>query len=694
MGFEFGNINTSIKKKNQDLIVDNISYLSQKIGKGKHLLFLLEHPIESPMLKLLLINWIKKNFPDFDIDIVSASAINASDEQIKKQGIYRFYLENKSNFDKYIRENTIIIPFGYALSAITQSFDLSVDCFYDHVFNKTYFFSPQTNTYVFPIDSIGELFKSNIGNSYSLKDCSRVYFALYQFQQVKNRYEELKTPPVPERLQIKILKTKEDWSMFYVKHLGPGLLSWDLETTGLNYLRDKVICITMSFDGKTGYFIPWNIVNKEELDELFKDKTHIGQTLKFDVKFLKNLGLKNIRIDEDTHQLSQLLNEMRFNSLKSLAYYYTSYGGYDAELDRFKDRYNPKDYGEIPFPIMSKYAAMDAIIAYLVYKEMHKQLEELDIKFKPIHTGGWSMKDFYYKIKIPSCNSFTNIEMKGLYVDEEKWDENAKVIEDKINSISEKLRIAFGIKKEEIASLFPDDEEEGKKSVLQSGMKLGKILEAKGWECLGRAKAKYYLTGDAQLERWKQLGHPEATLLQDLRSYLTMQKTFIGKPNQYTMGWRRYVEHHPDGSARIHPIYKPMLMDTMRNGCSDPNFQQGPASAKDAKLFKQVYSVPNKDDYYLVTLDYASMQMRLAAVDSEDPVLFNGYIKDSNLDVHSKTAFNVFCREAEFDLEEIVVKDQGKTKIFFPHEEVKIIRNGKSIKIKATELMKEDVLKW
>jgi hypothetical protein len=171
MGFEFGNIETTIKKKNRDAIVENIVLYSRNNNKNKHVLFLLEYPIESIYAKTAIVSWLSKQFIDFDIDIVSASQIKATSDQIKKNGIYRFYRENKSDFTKFIREGqTVVIPFGYALNAITLSPDLSVECFQDHVFNKTYFFSPQINAFVFPIDATPVIFKPVMGGGYVVAD--------------------------------------------------------------------------------------------------------------------------------------------------------------------------------------------------------------------------------------------------------------------------------------------------------------------------------------------------------------------------------------------------------------------------------------------------------------------------------------------------------------------------------------------
>jgi DNA polymerase I-like protein with 3'-5' exonuclease and polymerase domains len=698
MGFEFGNLNSNIKKKNRDAIVDDVCLFSQNNGKKHHILFLIEYPIESIFVRKALVNWVIKNFVGYDFDIVSASAIRATDEQIKKNGIFRFYLENKSDFNSFIRPGTIVVPFGYALSAITRSGDLQTDCFHDLIFNRTYFYSPQTGTYVFPINSMVDLFKKGITDAYIPKDNSRQYFALYQFKYIKDHIDVLSEPMEVDRIIIEKIRTKEEFINFCKANMHWKKISWDIETTGLDYILHRILDLTISFDGKKGYYIPWEIVDIPTFDELLKDKYQIGSNLKFDVKFARWRGVKSSRISSDTVQLGHLLNEMRFNGLKSLAYHYTPYGGYDEELQRFIDKYHPKDFSLIPVPIRSKYATMDPVVAFRIEEEMQKQMDRIDRDFPPIHENGWTIRRLYEEVKIPSCNSFVEIEMEGLYVDEKKWDENAAIVQSKIDSIKDRLREALQMDLDEALTLsFSEEDEEEGKDELQSGMKLGALLKERGWENLGITKQGWYKTGDEQLERWKQLGHPEAELLQNMHSYLTMQKTFLGKPNDYTMGWRRYVRHHPDGSARIHPSYKPLLMATLRNGCGDPNYQQGPAHAKEwsgkdqidiANLFKQIYSVPDKDKYYLVTLDYSGFQMRLAAIDSEDPALFNGFKENNHLDVHSKTGFNIFCSNQEFDIEEILIDG----KVYFPHEVLTVMRDGKEVRVKVSDIQKSDYL--
>jgi DNA polymerase I-like protein with 3'-5' exonuclease and polymerase domains len=698
MNFTFGELNTTVAKKDQDRISSRILLHSEAKGRKRHILFLVEHPYPALVIKGLE-TWINREFANsYDYDIVSASLLEVSAEEIKKQGIYHFYSQNKSDYEQYLRPSqSIVVTFGSALSAVTLSPDLSYECFQDYVFNKTYFYSPALDANVFPIDGVLQLFKRDPPKKYFvLKDCSGVQFANRQFATVIGNYETLKNPSGVLRTRVIRLKTSQDWHDFYQTHnQEKRKVCWDLETSGLSYYHDRVGCITMSFDGITGYYMPWSIVDKEELSDFFKDRYQIGQNLKFDIKFLTYLGVRNLKADSDTLQLGHLLNEMRYNGLKSLAYYYTSHGGYDLTLEEYKDRYHPANYLEIPEGLLSEYATMDAIVNFQVHEAMQAQLTNLDRLFPPLHEGGWTMRQLYEQVKMSAYNNFIPIELRGIYVDMDKWDQSAELINSEILSLKDKLRESLGIVPDDavLFSLIEEEtEEEQKKDTLQSGKQLGELIESLGWECLGRTKQGWYNTGDEQLERWGQLGHPEAILIQRMRSYLTMQKTFLGKPNVPGTGWRRYVVKHPDGSYRIHPSYKSMMTNTMRNGCGDPNYQQLPSSSLGAEHMKSVISVPDLDKYYLTTIDYSGFQIKLATIDSEDPVLMKAFLANPDVDLHMKTGYNIFMKGVQFEVEEVHITDRGRKFIKFAHEEVQVRRNGVVMKVKAGELQETDSL--
>ena len=689
MDFSFG-VDTTVKSKNQSKIVNSICIASKHNNNKKHLLLLLESHIKNEdQFKFMIKTMLDIKMPDFDYDVVVSTKLNSNREDIRKAGVYRYYQENKSDYESYINNNTVIVSSGYALQAITLDGNLSIDCFYDYIFNKTYFYSPRTQTYVFPIDSSSVLFSYEVGR-YIPIDCSRVEFMMLQLTYIKEHYEELESPPVPKRFKTIECSSREEWLEICGTTKKYNKISLDIETDGLDFNKNRIGCITFSFDGKTGYYVPWKFVKPEELDLMIKDKYQIGANKKFDDKFLKFNGVNNVYTHSDVLQLGHLLNEMRFNGLKSLAYYYTQYGGYDYELDQYIQNFKPDSYLDIP--MLPSYAAQDAIHTFNIEAEMQKQLTQLDIDFPPEKEGDWAVRRFYEEIIIPFQNLFVDIELRGFNVDMKKWEEGAATLDAEIMLLKEDIKKELDIDDVDF-NMFDDESEE--KDQLQSAKKLGEILEKLGWENLGRTKGGWYKTGDDQLLRWFQLGHTEAQTIQKMRSYLTLQKTFIGKPNENDKGWKPFVVRNGDNTT-IHSTYKVMLMDTYRNGCGSPNYQQTPSSSKNLgdtiELFKRILTVPYPKKQYLTTLDFAGIQLRLAAIDSEDEVLCKAYRDNPDADIHSKTAFNIFCQDENFEVEEIVLKDSTKTLVLFPHENVNIIRDGEKIIVKAIDVVETDKL--
>ena len=316
---------------------------------------------------------------------------------------------------------------------------------------------------------------------------------------------------------------------------------------------------------------------------------------------------------------------------------------------------------------------------------MQEQLTKLDLDYPP-KRGWWEVRRLYEEVIIPYQNLFTQIEITGFNVDMEKWNRNSLVLQSEIAILKKELRQKLNLTSINL-DVFGDSIET--KDELDSSKKLGEILERLGWECLGRTKGGWYNTGDAELERWLQLGHGEASIIQKMRSLLTLQKTFMGIPGNDDKGWMPHIIKHGD-EYRIHPTYLAMLMNTYRTGCYAPNFQQVPSSSMSAELFKQIITVPDKKKQYLLSLDYSGFQLRLATIDSKDMVLMKAYKENPDADIHSKTAFNIFCSDVKFNINEIHIDDNGKKRVYLSTDIVRIRRDGKKIKVKASEIMETD----
>jgi DNA polymerase I-like protein with 3'-5' exonuclease and polymerase domains len=114
-----------------------------------------------------------------------------------------------------------------------------------------------------------------------------------------------------------------------------------------------------------------------------------------------------------------------------------------------------------------------------------------------------------------------------------------------------------------------------------------------------------------------------------------------------------------------------------------------PSRGKYAKDIKFCVVPPNEEDYYIMTVDYSAMQLRLASLDGDDEGLMDLFIKDKYADVHIRTAYNVFTKNRKFNIEEVEVEQDGKVYRFLGPQIVKTVNRGE---IFARELTEDDTL--
>ena len=119
-----------------------------------------------------------------------------------------------------------------------------------------------------------------------------------------------------------------------LKHLYPTLtpVACDIETTGFNFLTDKIQTIAFSHESGT-YVIPWE--HKDTPEELDSKVTtgvvekiltnpaniKIFQNAKFDLKFLHTKGIQAVNV-WDTKVMQHLVNENAPKSLNDLVNMY------------------------------------------------------------------------------------------------------------------------------------------------------------------------------------------------------------------------------------------------------------------------------------------------------------------------------------------------------------------------------------
>lgn len=629
--------------------------------------------------------------------LISSIVLDLNDTNVAKElsslSVTKFYRKYRSDIESIIPEKCSIITSGPALYSLLMEDDIYPNHVHQYIFGKSYFtfskdLTDRNNHKIFPIDSFDELFPvkkvRNISASDSTSswlssnpiDSYKTKLAIRQFS-LAERTADVEITPFPIITKIKIKSNEEFHNEFYEKNKDKhGYVAWDLETSGFDFLKDEIGCITLSFDGETGYYIPWKYVNKSELNEILKNNKQIGANLKFDCKFLWNNGVPAAKIDEDVIIIGHVLDETRSNSLKSLAFYFSEFGGYERALDDYKEKTKVDNYLNIPEHILSEYATMDAIVTYRVWSKALSYMKKCDekanktlelyysgIEKSKVTPAYVNMVDYYYNRRIPAVNMYAKIEYEGLYINKDKLDNLRAIMKKYINKdiIEDKLRKNFNndikelnkkrSEKDQIKLIGPDF---NWKSMRDLGNLLVNVL---GWEDLGRTETGEIQVSDFQLDRWEK-NHPMAKELSLMKSLNTLLNGFVGD-DEGTKGWPQYMVKHDDGTWRIHANYKAMFTDSGRTKCSNPNFQNIPTRGQFSQEIKGCICSPNDEDYYIATLDYSSLQMRLACIDCGDENLSSAFYVPG-VDVHSKTAYLSFFADKEIDVENIDVEQNGK----------------------------------
>lgn len=635
------NVNVDIKKQGQ-IVDDPILYIDEREGDPDLYVIVCERNKGYINYILRMIHRIWGI--DARVCILYGYKIEPKDRDDSSIG--KFTRKYRINLKDYIPEWSKIITFGRGLYCITQEAELMPDAFYSYNTNPPYFFTPELKSWVFPVDDVFTVINLK-GKSYY--DNFAFFFAQ---KQIGFAYHFNVSP-------FRIPKLEKVWvdnpDEFLTQYIGKDMkVAWDLETEGLLYYKCKVICVTMSFDGKTGYYLPWNKVTPSVFNAFLEGKYQIGANLKFDCKFMRSLGVSNAKIDFDTLNAGHVINEMRSNSLGSHGWLYTYYGGHEIPLEKYKEEHNIKLYSLIPKSILFEYAVMDAIVTYQVYE---KELAYLENNKKE-RKGLPNLYDYYFNEVIPTLNMYIDIEMNGIYIDWGRMKGLVKRYQVNISKVESEI-YAFVGKRFNISS------PEALGLVLKNDCKLPDL----GQTNTTKKGEVYFKANEDCLNEWERQGYKIATLLKRWRELDTMINMFIGdKEESPDKGYWRFR----DENDFIHPTYQVMLAGSGRLKCSDPNIQQCIPS------YAQLYT--NKG-YFTFEELFKDYPLGNTAYKGDLKVIDDKGQEDVIERVYRGTSDTLIC----FNLSD------GSKFECTPDHNCFVMRNDEEIMVKASEILPTDL---
>ena len=206
----------------------------------------------------------------------------------------------------------------------------------------------------------------------------------------------------------------------------------DSETTGL-YPRDgHMIGISLSYKPDSGVYIDTDCFDErteELLQKLFDKKIVVFHNAKFDIAFFEyHFNFKFPRF-EDTMLLHYIINENERHGLKELAMHFTRYGDYEKPMYDWIADYCKRTgtlkaqftWDTIPFDVMKIYAALDAVVTFLLYE-----------KFSKIKQNS-KLKKVYEEILIPGCRFLTDVQDNGVPFDRIRLEQSQEIMQEDID---------------------------------------------------------------------------------------------------------------------------------------------------------------------------------------------------------------------------------------------------------------------
>lgn len=416
----------------------------------------------------------------------------------------------------------------------------------------------------------------------------------------------------------------------------------DSETTGL-YPRDgHMLGFSMSYNGESGVYVNCDCIDEEIevlMQEIFNKKTVVFWNAKFDLAFFEYHFNFVFPKFEDAMLLHYLIDETPgTHGLKQNAIKYTVYGDYEKPMydwiaDYLKQNGIKKadfQWGVIPFDVMKTYAAMDALVTFILFE-----------KFKKIKQNK-KLLSVYDNILIPGCRFLTDMQDNGVPFDQGRLTYARELMQEQIDEAIATLYKNPKIKKFE--------EIQGKPFNPNSVIQLRKLL----FDMLGLKSAKKTAKGanstDAEVLTALADQSDVPKLILDIRQKSKIKNTYLDK-----------ILPQLDRDSRLRTGFNIHSTTSGRLSSSGKlNMQQLP---RDNPIIKGcIKATPG---YKIVAMDLTTAEMYIAAVLSGDKELMN--IFQTGGDFHgamAKKVFNLPCEVADVKEEYPLMRQAAKAVSF------------------------------
>jgi DNA polymerase I len=417
-----------------------------------------------------------------------------------------------------------------------------------------------------------------------------------------------------------------------------GPVAIDTETTGLDVMRDRILCWSMAIENQR-YFIP-----KEYLtvfDPLFgrQDILWYLANAKYDMHMFANAGV-SLRgpvndiivmdaMEDDTRahglkEQSRIAYDVRWGDFKELfldpAVVASTLGLEKASFTQFSKMGVGEKllfvWDESPRTV-ENYASCDAFFTYQRGIDLSKQLMAIDLPTE-MSDGFNTLWDYFKVIEEPFTKVLWKMERTGIPVDL-----------DRVRAIDGPMRDGIRAQEKVVREMIGPSFNPG------SGDELAAVLFGKGSR-FGLTPVEHTSTGKAStsekvLKLLQGRTKDQATYafldaVLQLRHLSKLHGTFVKK-----------IHTHLGPDDRVHCKINQSGARTGRLSASNPNLMQIPIRNDEFKI-RSMFVAPK--DMLLLDCDYPQIQPRLAAVFANETKMLDAIAQ--GFDLHSANAANMY----------------------------------------------------
>jgi DNA polymerase-1 len=440
---------------------------------------------------------------------------------------------------------------------------------------------------------------------------------IFQEMEFKNWLSALleKTPDIiqDKYANYETIFTEKELEKWINKIENAKLISFDTETTSLNYMEAAIVGVSFAIEPGKAAYIPLahdyadapRQLNREfvlsKLKPLLENPAikKIGHHIKYDLEVLANYDIQLQGIAYDTMLESYILDSNNPNhdmdslALKHLGWrtiHFSDVAGKGAKQITFN---------QVPISTAATYAAEDADVTLQLHQKLlPKLLKEPKLKF------------VLEEIEMPLVPVLARMESNGVLINVEMLKNQSAELEKRLDELDQEIISQAG-------TAFN----------LNSPKQLQEILFSKlNLPVLQKTPTGQPSTADFVLQELA-LEYPLPKLIIEYRSLSKLITTYTKKlPEQVN------AKTH-----RIHTSYNQAGTATGRLSSSEPNLQNIPVRMQEGRRIRQAFIAAK--GYKIISADYSQIELRIMAHISNDPGLLHAFSK--NLDIHSATAAEI-----------------------------------------------------